>query len=184
MPAPPQPGAETGGQRGGGGGQRGGGRGERGARGGEFGVGSAVEFIKAAAAKSRFSEDDLAKAKLPPPPEETTQLDVLLRPGLLADVEIIVEKIPNALHVPVQAVFEKEGKPIVYIQTGKNFEARVVQIAKRSESTMVLAGGVKPNEVVALADPFARKGSKKDDSKKGGSGNPMGGVSAGGGGGR
>jgi len=49
---------------------------------------------------------------------------------------------------------------------------------------MVLASGVKADEVVALADPFARKGAKKDDSKKGGNGNPMGGVSAGGGGGK
>jgi multidrug efflux pump subunit AcrA (membrane-fusion protein) len=159
------------------------GSGQRGgARGGEI-TGTAAEFIKAAAAKSKFSDEDLAKAKLPPPPEETSQLDVLLRPGLLADVEIIVEKIPNALHVPVQAVFEKEGKPIVYVQTGKNFEARVVGIARRSESTMVLAGGVKPDEVVALADPFARK-SRKEEPKKGGSGNPMGGVPAGGGGGK
>ncbi len=32
----------------------------------------------------------------PPPPEEDSQIDVLLRPGLLSDVEIIVEEIPNA----------------------------------------------------------------------------------------
>jgi multidrug efflux pump subunit AcrA (membrane-fusion protein) len=165
-----------------GGGQRnaGGGRGDRGGKVSN----TAAEFIAAAAAKSKFSDEDLAKAKLPPPPEETTQLDVLLRPGLLADVEIIVEKIPSALHVPVQAVFEKEGKPIVYIQKGSRFEPRFVDIAKRSESTMVLAGGVKPDEVVALADPFAKKGGKKEDSKKSGSGNPMGGVPAGGGGGK
>src|SRR5205807_8974234 len=98
-------------------------------RGDEAGSGAAAEFIRAAAAKSKFTEEDLAKAKLPPPPEETNQLDVLLRPGLLADVQIIVEKIPEALHVPVQAVFEKEGKPIVYVQTkGSGFEARVVSI--------------------------------------------------------
>jgi len=145
---------------------------------------TAAEFIAAAAAKSKFSEEDLGKAKLPPPPEESNQLDVLLRPGLLADVEIIVEKITGALHVPVQAVFEKEGKPVVYVQQGSRFEPRFVDIAKRSESTMVLAGGVKPNEVVALADPFARKGGKKEEQKKGGSGNPMGGVPAGGGGGK
>jgi hypothetical protein len=187
MPGAPQapaggaPGGQAaqGGQRGGGG--AGGGRRNRGD---DPGSGTAAEFIKAAAAKSKFTEADLEKAKLPPPPEETTQLDVLLRPGLLADVEIIVEKIPSALHVPVQAVFEKEGKPIVYVIKGSRFEPRFVEIAKRSESTMVLAGGVKADEVVALADPFSRKGGKKEDSKKGGSGNPMGGVPAGGGGGK
>ena len=60
--------------------------------------------------------------------EEDSQLDVLLRPGLLADVEIIVEKIPNAIHVPAQAVFEKDGKQIVYVRkTDRRFEERVGQ---------------------------------------------------------
>ncbi len=49
-------------------------------------------------------------ARLPLPPEEDSQVQVLLRPGLLADVEIMVEKIPDALHVPAQAVFQKNGK--------------------------------------------------------------------------
>jgi hypothetical protein len=181
MPGPPQPPAAASGAAAGG--QRKSESRKGGERQGKV-SNTAADFIAAAAAKSKFSDDDLAKAKLPPPPEETTQLDVLLRPGLLADVEIIVEKIPSALHVPVQAVFEKEGKPVVYVQIGSRFEARVVDIAKRSESTMVLAGGVKPDEVVALADPFAKKGGKKEEPKKGGSGNPMGGVPAGGGGGK
>jgi multidrug efflux pump subunit AcrA (membrane-fusion protein) len=112
-------------------------------------------------------------------------LDVLLRPGLLADVEIIVEKIPNALHVPVQAVFDKNGKQVVYVKTGGKFEERAVRVAKRSESTMVLAGGVKPDETVALADPYAQKTGKKKEADKKGGANPMGGaVPAGGGGGK
>jgi hypothetical protein len=116
-----------------------------------------------------FTEKDMANAKLPPPPEEDTQFDVLLRPGLLADVEIIVEKVPNAIHVPMQAVFEREGKMLVYVKADKGWEPRVIKPLKRSESTMVIAEGVKPNEVIALADPFARKSdSKKDSSGKGG----------------
>ena len=95
-----------------------------------------------------FSATDLANAKLPPPPEEDTQFDVLLRPGLLADVEIIVEKIPNALNVPMQAVFDA-GR-----QTGGLREERqrvgnraTIKPLKRSESIMVIAEGVKPGEV-------------------------------------
>lgn len=119
-----------------------------------------------------FSEAERERAKLPPPPEDDSQLQVLLRPGLLADIEIIVEKIPNALHIPAQAIFEKEGKQIVYVKRGSRFEERPIQLAKRSESVMVLAGGVKEGEVVALADPFASKNDKKGGEKKG-SGAPM-----------
>lgn len=142
-----------------------------------------MDFMRMMSAPvGQFSEAELANAKLPPAPEEDSQLDVLLRPGLLADVEIIVEKIPNALHIPAQAVFEKDGKPVVYVQKGKKFEERPILLAKRSESTMVLAGGVNPGETIALADPFAKKGGKKGaEPKKSGGGNPMGAMPAGGG---
>jgi HlyD family secretion protein len=113
----------------------------------------------------QFSEKDLAEAKLPPPPEEDTQFDVLLRPGLLADVEIIVEKIPNAIHVPMQAIFEREGKPVVYVKNGSQFEARFIKPLKRSESVMVIAEGLKPGEQVALSDPFEKKSDKKAEKK-------------------
>jgi len=61
---------------------------------------------------SQFSQKDMDNAKLPPPPEEDSELNILLRPGLLADVEIIIEKVPNAIYVPNQSVFEKDGKPL------------------------------------------------------------------------
>ncbi|MBY0506036.1 MAG: efflux RND transporter periplasmic adaptor subunit [Bryobacteraceae bacterium] len=122
-----------------------------------------------------FSAKDMENAKLPLPPEEDSQIDVLLRPGLLSDVEIIVEKIPNAINVPTQAVFEKDGKPVVYVKTERGFEPRNIQIFKRSESVMVLTGGVKPNDVIALADPFAKPTDKKKKSDGGGgAGMPMG----------
>jgi HlyD family secretion protein len=120
-----------------------------------------------------FSQRDFENAKLPPPPEEDSQFDVLLRPGLLADVEITVEKIPDAIHIPSQAIFEKDGKQVVYVLTKGKFEERVVQPAKRSESTMVIASGLQPDEVIALADPFAKPGDKKKQEQKGGAAMPM-----------
>jgi len=119
----------------------------------------------------QFTAKDIENAKLPPPPGEDTQFDVLLRPGLLADVEIIVDKIPNALSLPMQAIFEKDSKPIVYVKkgAGNEYEARVITPLKRSESTMVIASGVNEGDVVLLADPTAKKGkNKKDAAKQGG----------------
>jgi len=119
----------------------------------------------------QFTAKDIENAKLPPPPGEDTQFDVLLRPGLLADVEIIVDKIPNALSLPMQAIFEKDNKPIVYVKKGpgSEYEARVITPLKRSESTMVIASGVNEGDVVLLADPTVKKGkNKKDGSKQGG----------------
>jgi multidrug resistance efflux pump len=125
-----------------------------------------------------FSQSDLNNAKLPASNPDS-QLDVLLRPGLLADVEIILEKLPNAINIPNQAVFEKDGKQIVYVRGAKGWEERAIQPVKKSESVMVIAGGVKPGETIAMADPFEKPGDKKKKDKP--SGGPASGMPTGGG---
>ena len=122
---------------------------------------------EAGAQHPKFSESDRENAQLPVPPEEDSQLEVSLRPGLLADVEIIVEKIPNAIHIPNQAfLFEKDGRQFVYVEnpTDNRFEQRTIHLAKRSESVLVIAEGLKPGETVALGDPTAKKKDKGDNA--------------------
>lgn len=111
------------------------------------------------------NEKDRENAKLPLPPEEDSQLDVLLRPGLLADVEITVDKVSDAIHVPHQAIFDKGGRQVVFVQNpaDQRFEERVVKLAKRSESVTVIAEGLQPGETIALGDPTAQRNNKKGD---------------------
>ena len=86
--------------------------------------------------------------------------------GLLADIEIIVDKIPDAIHIPNQALFETDGRQYVYVQnkTDNRFEQRTIHLAKRSESVLVIAEGLKPGETVALGDPTAKKKDKNDNA--------------------
>ncbi len=114
------------------------------------------------------SQKELDNARLPTPPEEDSQLDVLLRPGLLADVEIIVDKVQNVVNVPIQAVFEKDGKPVVYLKVGNRFEAREIKPLKRSENVMILSSGVKPGDTIAMANPEAKSDDKKKGAQKSG----------------
>jgi len=126
----------------------------------------AMDFTKLSAIPAEFGTDDeRERAQLPPPPEEDSQLQVLLRPGLLADVEITVERIPDAIHIPAQGVFEKDGQPAVWVQSGHRFQQRIVKLARRSESTMVIGAGLKPGEVIALSDPTAKPSDKKGEKK-------------------
>ena len=123
---------------------------------------------------SRYTDEERKNARLPLPPAEDSQVQMLLRPGLLADVQITVEKLPNAIHVPAQAVFQKDGQNIVYVQQRNGrFQPRKVQLVKRSESMMVLGSGVAPGEVVALSDPTAGKNARKDEKKQPVPSNPM-----------
>ncbi len=125
-----------------------------------------------AASAPQFSDSDRENAKLPPAPEENSQFEVLLRPGLLADVEIVIDKVPNAIYIPNQAVFDKEGKMTAYVKHGNQFEARTFKPLKRSESVMIVAEGLQPGDVIALADPTAKKEDKK--GKAAGAAGPMG----------
>ena len=129
----------------------------------------------APAKKSKGKDDDLSasstppifsaptrtaqRAKLPPPPEEDSQLSVLLRPGLLADVEIFVEKIPNAISFPTRPCSKKTDASLCMCRRTGAFEQRFVKIARRSESVTVIAESLKAGEVVSLGDPFAKKDS-------------------------
>jgi hypothetical protein len=174
-----RPGGGEGGQRGEGGEGRQRGEGGEGRRQrGEGGMGGGFGAMNAQLAAT---QKDLDNAKLPAPPGEETNLDVLLRPGLLADVEIIVEKVPNAVYIPNQAVFESaDGKTVVYVKNQDRFEPRPIQVAKRSESLTIVAGGVKPGDTISLSDPTAKPGAKKksQESKGGGAAGalpPMGG---------
>ncbi|MDD4624774.1 MAG: efflux RND transporter periplasmic adaptor subunit [Candidatus Pacebacteria bacterium] len=53
--------------------------------------------------------------------------DQKIRPGMTANVIIITETREGSLSVPQRAVFEKNGKRLVRIVTGKEFEEREVQ---------------------------------------------------------
>jgi multidrug resistance efflux pump len=146
----------------------GGGRGRGGRR-------NAAELLAAmGTGGSSFTEEERNNAKLPLPPDQDSQVQVLLRPGLLADVTIAVENLPNVIHVPAQAVFQKGGTNVVYVQQRPgSFTAREVRVVKRSESMMVLGSGVEPGDIVALADPTADRNAKKESKKSSSSSNPM-----------
>ncbi|HEY4580125.1 MAG TPA: efflux RND transporter periplasmic adaptor subunit, partial [Candidatus Acidoferrales bacterium] len=85
-----------------------------------------------------------------------------VRPGTTANIIIVGDHVLNALYLPRQAVFDKDGKPVVYVRNGDKFDAREVKIQKRTES-QVAVEGVKEGDEVALVNPEA--GRKKPGSK-------------------
>jgi HlyD family secretion protein len=90
-------------------------------------------------------------------------LDPRLRPGMSATAEIIIERAPNVLLIPVRASFTQNGKPAVYVEKGQQFQTRVITVGKRNEEDIIVTGGVKEGERVTLENPAdaARRAKKK-----------------------
>ncbi len=86
--------------------------------------------------------------------------DPRIRPGMSAGSRIILDRIPDAILVPTNAVFQKNGRAIVYVLRGAKFEERPVEIVRRSVSDMIAKSGVKPGERVALKDPTLQEQAK------------------------
>jgi hypothetical protein len=85
-------------------------------------------------------------------------------PRLLAgsSVRLVIDgrMVPNALQVPRQSVFEKNGKTFVYLKVGDRFERRDVRVTDSTESRAVVTN-VNEGDVIALIDPeVAAKRSK------------------------
>jgi multidrug resistance efflux pump len=77
-----------------------------------------------------------------------------LRPGMTAQIVVNGPTLDRVLYVPRHAVFERDGKPIVYARTGGAFEPRTVQVKHRTESHAVIEGVASGTEI-ALVDPTA-----------------------------
>ena len=83
------------------------------------------------------------------------QTDKRLRPGMNATVRVAVDRIPDAVLIPVRAVFEKNGRSVAYVARSRGgWEERGVRIARRGQEQLVVSEGVRPDERVALKDPI------------------------------
>lgn len=96
-------------------------------------------------------------------------LDSRLRPGLTAQVSIVGDTERNVLYVPRQALFDKDGKTIAYVKSGREFEPHEVKIRFQNESRAAI-DGLSEGDEVALVDPLAHKktGTSAGSSASGG----------------
>ncbi len=79
-----------------------------------------------------------------------------IKPGMSADVEILVATLENVLSVPSQAVIEREGKKQVFVAEGSPLKQgakaaarlRPVEVGETNWSFTQITGGLKPGEYV------------------------------------
>ena len=77
-----------------------------------------------------------------------------LRPGMTARVEIEVQERAKALFVPLEAVFERDGRTVVYM-AGRRPRPREVVLGPSNTDFVVVEKGLARGERVLLRDPDA-----------------------------
>jgi RND family efflux transporter MFP subunit len=83
------------------------------------------------------------------------EMDERMRPGMTCQVDIISQRIPDVVSVPIEAVFEREGKTVVYVVGSRSAKQREVELGKRSTTHIIVTEGLDQGERIALRDPFA-----------------------------
>ena len=78
---------------------------------------------------------------------------------MTARVVIAGERLAGVQHLPRQVLFEKEGKPVVYVKTATGFTPTPVKVVRRTESRVVVEG-LSADAEVALTNPERRAGSR------------------------
>src|SRR6185503_12467909 len=86
---------------------------------------------------------------------QVNEFDARLRPGMSARVEIQVEERPRSLFVPLEAVFEKDGRPACYLWQRGGFQPRTVVLGPSNRDFVVIEKGLQKGDRVALRDPGA-----------------------------
>ena len=85
------------------------------------------------------------------------QKDPRLRAGMTVQITVIVDRIPNAISIPTQASFVKEGRTVAYVWNGSEFDERPIQIERRSRDRCLISSGLSPGDRVALKDPTGKE---------------------------
>lgn len=83
-----------------------------------------------------------------------------LRPGMSADVEIIVDVLKNVLMVPAQTVMSKDGERFVYVLENGEIARRVVDIGRSNWDYTEVTKGLHAGDavVVSLDRPVLKPG--------------------------
>jgi len=116
-------------------------------------------------ARLAHNEDDDSKVKVF---DVSTVLDDThekLMPGMTVSCEIIVNRVADTLFVPLESVFKKAQKDIVFVKQGNDFNSRNVTLGEENENYVLVLEGLKEGEHVALMDPTLTEEKKSENGE-------------------
>jgi hypothetical protein len=94
----------------------------------------------------------------------------VMKPGQRVRSDLVMDATEGALVVPREAVFEKDGRKVVYRRSGSSFESVEIVLGPTALGRVVVAKGLEEGDEVALRDPTRpaeEEGSREESEKAG-----------------
>ena len=88
-----------------------------------------------------------------------------LKPGMSAEVEIVIARHENVLTVPVAAVVETDAGSYVWIKAVSGMQRRPIKIGDNNDSFAIVTAGLKEGDQVVL-NPASFASEEEDDPLK------------------
>ena len=85
--------------------------------------------------------------------------DSRLRPGMNGGMDIVINRIPNAISIPSKALFTRAGKAIVYVSAKGDYRPTPVEVLARNPDEVAISG-IPSGTLVSLVD-IEKKDQKK-----------------------
>ena len=79
--------------------------------------------------------------------------DPKIRPGMTATARIAADRLPNVTLVPAEAIFQKDGRPVVYRLNGSKFDEQSIEIVRRGREQAAVGAGVEAGDKLAVRRP-------------------------------
>lgn len=89
------------------------------------------------------------------------EIDSKMRPGMTAVARIATQRVPDVVLVPSEAIFQRDGAPIVYKLERSMFVETPIAVRKRGKEQAIVDSGVTPGDRIATRRPqseLIRKG--------------------------
>jgi multidrug efflux pump subunit AcrA (membrane-fusion protein) len=80
-------------------------------------------------------------------------VDAKMRPGMTAVARIATERVPDVVLAPAEAIFQRDGAPVVYKLDGSMFVETPVTLRKRGKEQAIIDKGVGPGDRIATRRP-------------------------------
>jgi len=84
---------------------------------------------------------------------DVTEPDPRLRPGLSANATILIGELTDVTYVPVEGIFNEEGKTVAYIKRGRKPKRVMVECGAANDKFVVIKNGLQAGDKICLGQP-------------------------------